>query len=169
MKRVSDTTRRGIVMGVAGSLVAASASTPALSMNDLKKEADIACLYHCDYGDTPRFAQTLNNIANHYSAYGADPFMLQLVIVAHSAAVKYFLSTLDGTPWKDESIDPQIFERVAALSKNGLKVHLCEITFQRLKLDKSKVREAPFITFVPSGVATVANLQSKGFGYLKVG
>lgn len=167
-----STTRRNILIGAAGGLVAASAAhaaPQALSMADLKKEADVACLYHCDYGDNARFAQTLNNISNHYSAYGADPFGLQLVIVAHSASVKYFLSTLEGTPWKDETIDPGLFERATALAKNGLKVHLCEITFQRLKLDKSKVKDAPFISFVPSGVATVAALQSKGFAYLKVG
>ncbi len=68
-----------------------------------------------------------------------------------------------------EAIAPALFERVTALAKNGLKVHLCEITFQRLKLDKAKVKDAPFISFVPSGVATVAALQSKGFAYLKVG
>ncbi|MES2601371.1 MAG: DsrE family protein [Pseudomonadota bacterium] len=164
-------TRRSVIIGAAGGLVAATAhaAPPAVSMADLKKEGDVACLYHCDYGDNARFAQTLNNISNHYSAYGSDPFGLQLVIVAHSVAVKYFLSTLEGTPWKDEIIDPGLFERVVALAKNGLKVHLCEITFQRLKLDKGKVQNAPFISFVPSGVATVAALQSKGFAYLKVG
>lgn len=165
-------TRRNLIIGAAGGLVAASAAQAApaaLSMADLKKEADIACLYHCDYGDDARFAQTLNNIANHYSAYGADPFGLQLVIIAHSVAVKYFLTTLDGTPWKNETIPSELLGRVTDLSKNGLKVHLCEITFQRLKLDKAKVHDAPFISFVPSGVATVAALQAKGFAYLKVG
>lgn len=165
-------TRRSLIIGAAaGGLAAATAhaAPPAVSMADLKKEGDVACLYHCDYGDNARFAQTLNNISNHYSAYGADPFGLQLVIVAHSVSVKYFLSTLEGTPWKDETIDPALFERVTALAKNGLKVLLCEITFQRLKLDKAKVKDAPFISFVPSGVATAAALQSKGFAYLKVG
>ena len=33
----------------------------------------------------------------------------------------------------------------------------------------AKVKDMPFISFVPSGVATVAALQSKGFAYLKVG
>lgn len=166
-----STTRRSIIIGAAGGLVAASAhaAPQALSMTDLKKEADIACLYHCDYGDSARFAQTLNNISNHYSAYGADPFGLQLVIVAHGAAVKFFFSTLEGTPWKDDVIEPKTFDRVADLAKNGLKVHLCEITFQRLKLDKGKVHDVPFISFVPSGVATVAALQSKGFAYMKIG
>ncbi|MBR2118226.1 MAG: DsrE family protein [Pseudomonadota bacterium] len=164
-------TRRSVIIGAAGGLVAATAQAApqSVSMADLKKEGDVACLYHCDYGDNARFAQTLNNISNHYSVYGSDPFGLQLVIVAHSVSVKYFLSTLEGTPWKDETIDPALFERVTALAKNGLKVLLCEITFQRLKLDKAKVKDAPFISFVPSGVATVAALQSKGFAYLKVG
>lgn len=170
-ERTLSTTRRGIIAGAAGSLVAASAHAAprALSIADLKKEADVACLYHCDYGDSARFAQTLNNISNHYSAYGADPFGLQLVIVAHGPSVKFFLGSLEGSPWKDETIDPRIFERVSDLSKNGLKVHLCEITFQRLKLDKGKVHDAPFVSFVPSGVATVAALQSKGFAYMKIG
>lgn len=167
-----STTRRSLLVGAAGGLVAASAHAaqpPSVTMQDLRKDADVACLYHCDYGDHARFAQTLNNIANHYSAYGADPFGLQLVIVAHSVAIKYFLASLDDTPWKDEAIPPKTFDRVVDLAKNGLKVHLCEITFQRLKVDKSKVFEAPFMSFVPSGVATVAALQSKGFAYLKVG
>ncbi len=168
----NDSTRRNVIIGAAGGLVAATAAQAApqaLSIADLKKEGDVACLYHCDYGDNDRFAQTLNNISNHYSAYGADPFKLQLVIVAHSAAVKFFLAKLEGTPWKDEVVPAKAFERVADLSKNGLKVHLCEITFQRLKLDKAQVHDAPFISFVPSGVATVAALQAKGFSYLKVG
>jgi intracellular sulfur oxidation DsrE/DsrF family protein len=169
--RSGSTTRRGIIVGAAGGLVAASAQAApqALAMNDLKKEADVACLYHCDYGEPARFAQTLNNISNHYSAYGADPFGLLLVIIAHSVAVKFFLTTLEGTPWKDDVIPPKTFERVADLAKNGLKVHLCEITFQRLSLDKGKVHDAPFISFVPSGVATVAALQAKGFAYMKIG
>lgn len=165
-------TRRSLLIGAAGSLVAASAhaAQPAsLTMQDLKKDADIACLYHCDYGDHARFAQTLNNISNHYIAYGADPFGLQLVLVVHSVAIKYFLASLDGAPWKDDSIPPGTFERVTDLAKNGLKVYLCEITFQRSNIPKNKAFDAPFLSFVPSGVATVGALQAKGFAYLKVG
>ncbi len=156
---------------LAASTTAASAAGPtrALTLADLKKEADVACLYHCDFGETPRFLQMINNIGNHYSAYGANPFELQLAIVTHSAGVKFFLETLEGTPWAQETGVTQTFERVAAQARNGLKVHLCDITFQRLNLDRAKVRKADFITFVPSGVATVAALQSKGFAYLKVG
>lgn len=153
--------------GVLGATAAQAQGKP-LGFADMKKEADIACLYHVDYGDNARFAQTLNNISNHYSVY-ASPLDIQIVLVAHSAGVKYFLENLDDTPWKDDAKALENFERASSLSKNGLKVYLCEITFKRLKLDVGKVRKADFIHMVPSGVATVGALQAKGFGYLKVG
>jgi uncharacterized protein len=172
---MSEIDRRTMLtsLAVAGAALAAgqsSAGPAAAATATLKKEADVACLYHCDFGDPARFAQLLNNISNHYSVYGANPFDIQLVMVVHSVAVKFFHETLAGTPWADEAdkVLP-LFDRVSALAKNGLKVYICEITFERLKLDRGKVRKADFVNFVPSGVATVAVLQSKGFAYLKVG
>ena len=46
---------------------------------------------------------------------------------------------------------------------------MCEITYKRHKIDLAKTSKDAFLKFVPSGVATVAELQAKGFGYLKVG
>jgi len=164
--------RRAVLASIVAAS-AASASVPARAqatkLDDIKKEAATACLYHCDFGDAPRFAQMLNNISNHYSVYGSNVFDIQLVTVVHSAGVKFFLDTLEGTPWSKEAVQPEIFERMTSLAKNGLVAYLCEITFNRLKIDRAKVRKADFIQFVPSGVATVAALQGKGFSYLKVG
>jgi hypothetical protein len=156
------------IAGTIGAMTAASATTRSLALADIRKEGQVACLYHCDFGDAPRFVQMLQNISNHYSVYG-NPLDLQLAVVAHGQGVKFFLETLDGTSWKDEAMVPQIFPRVADVAKNGLQVYLCEITFKRLNLDKARARKDSFIAFVPSGVATVADLQAKGFGYLKVG
>ena len=173
---MSDTDSRQLLdrrLLLGGLTLAASASASAAAATgataDLKKEADIACVYHCDFGDTPRFQQMITNIANHYSAHGNNPLELQLAVVAHGAGVKFFLETLEGTPWQNDTAAPAAFERVKAQASNGLRVHLCDITFQRLSLDRAKVRKAEFISFVPSGVATVAALQAKGFAYLKVG
>ncbi len=170
---MTDFDRRSVVggltvAGLAAVSTTANAAPSMLKLADIKKEADVACLYHCDFGETPRFAQVLNNIANHYSVYG-NPLEVQLAIVAHSSGVRYFLTDWAGSPWKDDALDPAIFERIQNVAKNGLKVYLCDITFERLKLDRGKVRTADFISFVPSGVATVAALQSKGFGYMKIG
>jgi intracellular sulfur oxidation DsrE/DsrF family protein len=163
--------RRHVFGALAGSVAVGSAlAAPVIHpLASLTKEADVACLYHCDFGDPARFSQMLVNIGNHYSAYGSNPFDLQLCIVAHGAGVKFFLESLDGTPWVDEVTVPKIFERVESLSKNGLMIYLCDITFERQKLDREKARKAPFVKFVPSGVATVAALQSRGYGYMKIG
>ncbi|MGL4240865.1 MAG: DsrE family protein [Beijerinckiaceae bacterium] len=154
--------------GAIAQLAAAPGQARTTDLAGLKKEAEVACLYHCDFGDPPRFVQMIQNISNHYSVYG-NPLDLQLAIVAHGQGVKFFLETLDGTSWKDEAMVPQIFPRVSDVAKSGLKVFLCEITFKRLNIDPAKARKDAFISFVPSGVAAVAALQSKGFGYMKIG
>ncbi|ABS66763.1 Domain of unknown function DUF1791 [Xanthobacter versatilis] len=156
-------------LALAGAVPVAAHAAQSVELKDIAKEADTACLYHCDYGDHERFAQTLNNISNHYAAYGADPFAIQLALVAHAGGVKFFLDSLAGTMWEKETLDPILTEKIGALAKNGLKIYLCSFTFARNKIDKERARKAPYIAFVPSGVATVGALQNKGFAYLKVG
>jgi intracellular sulfur oxidation DsrE/DsrF family protein len=153
-------------MGAAGS---AAAAPKRLEVGDFKKEADVNALYHCDFGDHARFAQMLNNINNHLSVYEFDPFKTKIVIVTHAAGVKFFLKDLAGTPWEKETINPEIAARMDALAKYGVEVYMCEITFKRLKIDMAKLKDAPYLRVVASGVATVAELQGKGYAYLKVG
>lgn len=148
----------------------ARAATTELNIADMKKETEVACLYHCDFGDDKRYSAMLRNINNHLSVYNFDPLSTKIVIVAHSVGIKYHLKTLAGTPWeKSPPIDPELEKRMEALAKYGVEVYLCKITFQRQKLDTALAKDAPYIKLVPSGVATVAALQGKGFAYLKVG
>lgn len=170
---MTDTSRRHLIGALAAAGAAAAgpalAAPTILKIADIKKEADVACLYHCDFGDPARFSQMLVNIGNHYSVYGGNPFDLQLCIVAHGQGVKFFLESLEGSPWSEETTVPKIFERVEGLARSGLRIYLCDITFERQKLDRNKARRNDFVRFVPSGVATVAELQAKGFGYMKIG
>jgi len=169
------TSRREIIgaLAASGAALAATSSARAnpvaLDLTKLKKEADIACLYHCDFGDPQRFSQMLQNMLNHYSAYDFDSFKLKLVVVAHGAGLKFFLDDLSGSPWEKETIDPEIYQRFVGLTKYGVEGYLCQITYRRLNVDPAKTRKDAFLKFVPSGVAAVAELQAKGFGYLKVG
>lgn len=167
--------RRQVIgaLAASGAVLAAATSARAnptvLDLSKLKKETDIACLYHCDFGEPQRFSQLLQNMLNHYSVYAFDNFKLKLVLVAHGAGIKFFLEDLSGTPWERDTIEPEIYKRFVGLTKYGVEAYLCQITYQRLKIDPTKTRKDTFLKFVPSGVATVAELQSKGFAYLKVG
>jgi len=157
---------------VSGAALGASrvgAAPAKLSMSDVKKDTDVACLYHCDFGDPQRFSQMLTNINNHLSAYEFDPMRIKIVIVAHGPGIKFFLADRSGTPWEKEQIDEEIYKRFVGLTKFEVEAYLCEITYKRLNIDMAKTRDDKFLKFVPSGVATVGELQTKGFAYLKVG
>lgn len=147
----------------------AGAEPASVVVRELRKEADHAAVYHCDFGEPQRFAQMLNNINNHLGAYEFDPFKIKIVIVAHAAGVKFFLRSLLGTPWEKDTIDPEIGKRQAALAQYGVEAWLCRMTFSRLKIDTAAIGDQPWLRMVPSGVATVAELQGRGFGYVKIG
>lgn len=159
----------------AGSTLASAAQAAAQTAGrdvepaKLAKEADIACLYHCDFGDNGRYDAMLRNMANHLSVYDANPFALKLVSVHHAAGIRFHLKSLEGTPWAANPPDPEFEKRVDGLAQAGVEVYLCKITFQRFNLSLDRAKDSPYIKFVPSGVATVAELQSKGYAYLKVG
>lgn len=161
------------VLATSGVVLATQASAqggPAqLDLGTLKKDTELACLYHCDFGDPQRFSQMMQNMLNHYSAYDFDTMKLKLVVVAHGAGLKFFLDDLTGTPWAKETIDPEIYKRFTGLTKYGAEAYLCRITYKRLNIDPEKTRKDTFLKYVPSGVAAVAELQTKGFAYLKVG
>jgi hypothetical protein len=171
---MADLKRRDVLAGlaVAGGALAAQASSAQAQTFDLetvKKDTDVACVYHCDFGDPGRVGQMITNIDNHLSVYDYDPFKAKIVVVAHGAGIKPFLDTLDGTPWSKDAPVQNLFERYQGLAKMGVEVYLCQITFKRNKIDVAKARTDGFIRHVPSGVAALGELQAKGFGYIKVG
>ncbi len=160
------------IVALGGASVAAGAAVAApkeLSFADLKKEAEMACLYHCDFADAKRFDAMLRNINNHLSVYKFDPFAMKIVMVMHGPGVKFFLKDLSGTPWANDPVDPELQSRAKGLAQYGVDAYLCKITFERLKIDPAKALDEAYIKFVPSGVATVAALQGKGFSYIKCG
>lgn len=170
----AKTSRRGFIgaLAMSGAALGAggAAALPAkLSMSDVKKDTDVACLYHCDFGDPARFSAMITNISNHLSAYEFDTLRVKIVVVVHNVALKFFLADRSGTPWEKDQIDEDLYKRFAGLAKFGVEAYLCEITYKRQNIDMAKTRNDPFLKFVPSGVATVAELQGKGFAYLKVG
>jgi uncharacterized protein len=155
--------------GAALGTTAVSAMPGKVNIAAIKKETDVACVYHCDFGDAARFGALLTNINNHLSAYEFDPFKVKIVIVVHNVAIRFFLQDVSGTPWEKDGVQDELFKRFLALTKYGVECYLCDITFKRNNIDPGKARYSEFIKFVPSGVATVAELQGKGFSYLKVG
>lgn len=160
----------GLVSGGGVAVASAALAKPAeLAMKDLKKESEVAVVYHCDFADPQRYSVMLRNINNHLSVYDFDPFETKIVIVAHGGGVAFHLKNREGTSWAGLELDPTLDARMRGLAAYGVEVYLCKITFQLENIDLSKVKDDDYIRLVPSGVATVADLQAKGFSYIKVG
>lgn len=78
---------------------------------------------------------------------------------------------LESTPYQaDENLlkrRDELKGRLQSLIKvRDVRVHLCDKTRKEIGLDPEKIFEG--IQLVPSGVAKIAILQSKGFSYLKI-
>ncbi len=137
-----------------------------LKFEDLKKEAKINVVYHSDFPQEKRFKVMLRNITNHLSVYDFDPFKVKIVVVAHGAGAKFFLKELSGTKWAKEPIDQKAIKaKLEELKQYGVEYYICGITVKRAKL-LNKLYD--FVKIVPSGVGTVAYLQSIGYAYIKV-
>jgi len=117
----------------------ASARNVKLGFEDFKKEAKVNVVYHADFPQESRFRTMLRNITNHLSVYDFDPFKIKIVVVSHGAGAKFLLKDLKGTKWEKEKIDQKLSGKLY-----------------------------DFVKIVPSGVGTVAHLQTMGYAYIKV-
>ncbi len=151
-------------VSLAGSV--ASAKNVRLSFEDMKKEAKVNVIYHADFPQEKRFKTMLRNITNHLSVYDFDPFKIKIVVVSHGAGAKFLLKDLKGTKWAKEPIDQKALRiKMEELLQYGVDFYVCGITVKRAKL-AGKLYD--FVKIVPSGVGTVAHLQTLGYAYIKV-
>ncbi|MCS6958033.1 MAG: DsrE family protein [Aquificaceae bacterium] len=146
----------------------ASATPSRMEMSQIRKEAEIGVVYHCDFPQEDRFRTMLRNIGNHLSVYDYNPMKIKIVVVAHGAGVKFFMKDLSGSPWEKETIKIQeLYEEERSLITYGVDFYICNITLQRLKLEPTKLHE--FTKIVPSGVGVIGHLQAvERFAYIKV-
>jgi len=125
-------------------------------------------VWHVDYADPTRLGRMITSINNMTEAYEGELADYDVRVVFIGAGIRFLTSDpLANTPfaedkeWKEQR--KTIHERLKSLNK--VKLELCTITLNAVRLDAKKL--IPGITLVPSGVVQIADLQSKGFSYLK--
>lgn len=105
---------------------------------------------------------TFRNIKNHLNAIGdanAD-----IIVVTHSSGA---FALVDGAMGKKDK-DGKVYnlkDMIASLANRGVKFEICANTIRGKKIPKQKINE--YAVVVPSGVAEVANLEQKGYVYIK--
>jgi intracellular sulfur oxidation DsrE/DsrF family protein len=117
-------------------------------------------VYHID--DIAMAGAALRNVKNHLNALGDEN--ADIIVVTHSSGA---FALVDGAMGKkDKDGKPYDFrDQVAALANRGVKFEICANTIRGKKIPKEKINENAQI--VPSGVAEIANLEQKGYVYVK--
>jgi intracellular sulfur oxidation DsrE/DsrF family protein len=114
-------------------------------------------VYHLNSGSIDTQKDVLRNTQNHIDAIGKDN--LELRVVMHAGGVSML-----QTAKTDESIKSSIDN----LKLQGVKFVVCKKTLDSKKINyKTDLYDVSEKDIVPSGVAEIATLQSKGFSYVK--
>jgi hypothetical protein len=132
---------------------------------DTKKEAKNGyhqqrVVYHINNINDAKAA--LRNAKNHMEAVGDEN--IDLVVVTHSSGS---FALVDGTMGEKDKEGKAIDLRddIASLANRGVRFQICANTIKGAKIPKEKISE--FAEIIPSGVATVAEMQLKGYLYVK--
>jgi intracellular sulfur oxidation DsrE/DsrF family protein len=102
------------------------------------------------------YKQILQNLDNHLNAVGKDK--LSIHVVMHGDGLGML---------RVAQKDPQMQASIDNLKLQNVKFLVCNFTLLRRSIKLGELYDAVEDDIVPSGVAEVAHLQSKGFGYLK--
>ena len=135
-------------------------------------EAVMKVVYHVDFADPRRFSATLTSINNMVTTYqnNLEEYDVRIVFVAHG--IRFVTAdALKGTPFVEDGAlkarRKNLLERLRTLhDTQGVKLELCGITREQVRLDPAKI--IPGMEIVPSGVVRIAELQRRGFAYLKI-
>jgi len=112
-------------------------------------------VYHIN--DSAVAGVALRNVQNHINALGAGN--ADIVVVTHGKGIDFLLED-----WKDSN-GKSHGDMVQDLANQGVKFNVCHNTLNGRKLDENAVNMNAVI--VPSGVATVGELQLRGYVYVK--
>jgi len=132
----------------------------------------VRVVYHADFADPRRFSAMLTSINNMITYYN-NQFIehdVRIVFVAHG--IRFVTDDrLTGTPFvADAELDERrenLKGRMLSLNEvHDVKLELCDITRSQSGLASDKLYDS--VETTPSGVVRIAELQRKGYAYIKI-
>jgi len=154
-------------LAIAGCKPAAAPKAQAGTTDNVRK-----VVYHIDFYDTDRVSATLTSINNMVNYYQEKLQEYDVRIVFLGAGIRYTTDDpLIGTSLAANSNfakrKKEILQRITGMNEvQEVKLELCDLTRVAFNLDKEKL--LPGVELVPSGVVRLAELQGKGFAYIKI-
>ena len=144
---------------------------PSLSQadNSSAKYGQQKVVYHINYDDAKKQSSTLRNIQNHINAIGEDNLDVQVVLHGNGLSLLLKPDALTNVPkFKHANADQTMAQKVDRLRMQGVKFNVCSNTVKGRNVNLERdLYEVDSSSLVPSGVAELAYLQTKGYVYLR--
>jgi intracellular sulfur oxidation DsrE/DsrF family protein len=146
--------RRRILWGALSAAGAAFAASRANATAEATPPAKLKVVYHLSDLDKVDFV--IGNIQNHYDGVGG-PDNVTIALVVHGQALRAFHAT---------AASPDFARRVGQFSKAGLELAACGNTMKSQNVGLKDLLPG-FVSADRGGVVRIAELQSKGYFYLR--
>ncbi|BBB28829.1 DsrE family protein [Neptunomonas japonica] len=117
---------------------------------------DQKVVYHMNYHDESRIAETMTNISNHLQSLGEDH--IDVKVVVHGRAIEYFMDAVENQE-KQISID--------SLRLRDVQFIMCGNTLDGYNITREDLYEVEEDDVVQAGLPTIVDLQQKGYIYVR--
>lgn len=150
--------RRNMLWGALSAFSAAfavarvQAATPASEKSQDKDKLKV--VYHLS--DLDKVAFVIGNIQNHIDGVGG-PDNVTLALVVHGPALKAFYAT---------GSSPEVSSRIGQFSLSGIELDACGNTMKAQHITLKDLLPG-FVEAAKGGVVKIAELQSKGYLYIR--
>ena len=125
-------------------------------------------VYHINYDNPKAQAGALRNIQNHINAVGAEN--LDLKVVLHGKGLSLLLEpdAAKTTKLKTGNATDTMQAKISGLKDQGIGFSICANTLKGKKINyDNDLYDVSKKDIVPSGVAELAYLQSRGYTYIR--
>ncbi len=120
-------------------------------------------VFGCKSGEYKAFEKTLDSMQHLIDYYERQKFKYDVVLVAQSECVKFMLSSLDDTEYKNEEIPLDIELKMSKL-KSKARFEQCAVTLDRKQINYKKIK--PNVAIIPSATISTVDYQLNGYAYL---
>ena len=128
-------------------------------------------VWHVDFAEPRRLSAMIQSVNNMVTTYQSNLEDYDVRIVFLAGGIRFVTEDpLAGTPFAEDAefrrTRPDLIQRLRQLRDlHKVKLEYCELTIGAFGLPKERI--IPGVGAVRSGVVRIAELQSKGFAYLK--
>ncbi|AFV96720.1 MULTISPECIES: DsrE family protein [unclassified Sulfuricurvum] len=123
-------------------------------------------------GDITTFEKkVLQGIAYHKAHYEGKLEKLDVAVVIHGDAYKFFIKDLKNSPYKNDAslakAHEDLSKRIATMANTyEVEFLMCEATMRTLKIDQSNVYD--FVKMTPNSTIGLIDKQNEHFAYIPI-